>query len=64
VKKLQTKYREVFYLYFEKALHLLLKACNLHDLAQTTLIKLALTVDVADLFKGRSHVSIEVKNCG
>jgi len=38
-----------------------IKACNLHDLAQTTSVKIALTVDGADLFKGRTHVSTELK---
>jgi hypothetical protein len=46
---------------YKKALHLLLKACNLHHLAETTLVKLAITVDGADLFEGRTHVSTGVK---
>jgi hypothetical protein len=56
-----TKYGEVYYINFERAFRLLLKACNLHDLAQTTSVKIALTVDGADLFKGRTHVSTGVK---
>jgi hypothetical protein len=43
-----TKYGEVFYVNFEKALHLLLKACHLDDLATKTSVKIALTVDGAD----------------
>jgi hypothetical protein len=39
---------------------LLLKSCDLHDLAQKTSVKLALTVDDADLFQGRTHVSAGV----
>jgi hypothetical protein len=56
-----TKYGAVFYLIFEKAFCLLLKACNLHELATTTAVKITLSVDGADLFKGRTHVSTGVK---
>ncbi len=56
-----TKYGEVYFLNFERAFRLLLKACNLHDLAQTSSVKVALTVDGADLFKGRTHVSTGIK---
>jgi hypothetical protein len=56
-----TQYGEVYYINFEPALRLLLKACNLHDLATTTSVKVALTVDGADLFKGRTHVSTGIK---
>jgi hypothetical protein len=56
-----TKYGAVFYLNFEKALCLLLKACNLHEIATTMAVKIALAVDGADLFKGRTHVSTGVK---
>jgi len=56
-----TRYGEVFYLDFEKALRLLLKACHLHEVAETSSVKIALTVDGADLFKGRMHVSTGVK---
>ena len=49
------------HLNFEKALRLLLKACHLHDLAKEKSVKIALTVDGADLFKGRTHVSTGVK---
>jgi hypothetical protein len=59
--QVRTKYGAVFYLNFEKALHLLLKACNLHELATTTSAKIALSVDGADLFKGCTHVSTGVK---
>ena len=40
---------EVYYIKFEPALRLLLKACQLHELATTASVKLALTVDGADL---------------
>jgi hypothetical protein len=56
-----TRYGEVYYVNFEPALRLLLKACNLHDLAKTTSVKVALTFDGADLFKGRTHVSTGIK---
>jgi hypothetical protein len=56
-----TKYGEVYYLNFERAFWLLLKACKLHDLATTSSVKVALTVDGADLFKGRMHVSTGIK---
>jgi len=56
-----TKYGEVFYLHFEKALRHLLRACNLHSIAEESSVKIALTVDGADLFKGRTHVSTGVK---
>jgi hypothetical protein len=59
--KKQTKYGEVFYLDYKKALCLLLKACNLHHLAETPSVKLAISVDGADLFKGRTHVSSGVR---
>jgi hypothetical protein len=57
----ETKYGEVYFLNFERAFRLLLKACNIHDLAQTSSVKVALTVDGADLFKGRTHVSTGIK---
>jgi len=56
-----TKYGEVYYLNFERAFRLLLRACKLHDLATTASVKVALTVDGADLFKGRTHVSTGIK---
>jgi len=40
---------------------MLLKACNLHELAQKESVKVALSVDGADLFKGRTHVSTGIK---
>ncbi len=59
--QVRTKYGAVFYLNFEKALSLLLKAPNLHELATTTSVKIALSVDGADLFKGCTPVSTGVK---
>jgi hypothetical protein len=56
-----TKYGEVYYLNFENAFHLLLKACKLDELAQTTSVKIALTVDGAALIKHRTHVSTGIK---
>ncbi len=41
----------------------MLKACELDELATTTSVKIALTVDGADLFKGSTHVSIGIKIC-
>jgi hypothetical protein len=56
-----TQYGEVYFLNFEQAFRLLLKACNLYELAQVDSVKVALTVDGADLFKGRTHVSTGIK---
>jgi hypothetical protein len=56
-----TQYGEVYFLNFERAFRLLLKACNLYELAQVDSVKVALTVDGADLFKGRTHVSTGMK---
>jgi hypothetical protein len=56
-----TKYGEVYYLNFEKAFCLLLKACKLEKLAETTSVKVALTVDGAALIKSRTHVSTGIK---
>jgi hypothetical protein len=57
----ETVYGEVFYLNFEKALRFLLKACQLHDLAQSNSVKVSLAIDGADLFKDRTHVSAGIK---
>jgi hypothetical protein len=56
-----TKYGEVYYLNYERAFRLLLRACNLHELAWTSSVKVALTVDGADLFNGRNHMSTGIK---
>jgi hypothetical protein len=58
-----TQYGEVYFLNFEQAFRMLLKACNLYELAQVDSLKvaLALSVDGADLFKGRTHVSSGIK---
>jgi hypothetical protein len=61
LRREEMKYGEVFYLDLKKALRLLPKSCNLYDSAQKTSVKLALTVDGTDLFKGRTHVSTGVK---
>jgi hypothetical protein len=57
----ETIYGEVFYLGFEKALRFLLKACELHNLAITERVKISLSIDGADLFKDRTHVSAGIK---
>ncbi len=59
--RLDTKYGEVYCLTFERAFRLLLRACKLEELATKTSVKVALTVDGADLFKGRMHVSTGIK---
>jgi len=46
-----------FFLNFEKALRYLLKACQLDDLATKESVKISLSIDGADLFKDRAHVS-------
>jgi len=56
-----TPYGEVYFINFEAALRLLLKASNLDTLATTTSVKIALTVDGADLFNDRTHVSTGIK---
>jgi hypothetical protein len=56
-----TRYGEVYYINFERAFRLLLRACKLDELARTTSVKVALTVDGADLFKGRTHASTGIK---
>jgi hypothetical protein len=56
-----TVYGEVFYLNFENALHYLLKACELDQLATTENIKLSLSIVGADLFKDWTHVSAGIK---
>ncbi len=56
-----TRFGEVFYIHFEKALRLLLRACQLDELATRTAVKVARTVDGSDLFRGRTHVSTGIK---
>jgi hypothetical protein len=56
-----TDYGEVYYLGFEKALRFLLKACELHNLATTERVNISLSIDGADLFKDRTHVSAGIK---
>ncbi len=57
----ETKYGEVYFLHFERAFRLLLKACNLHQLATTSSVKVSFSVDGADLLHDRMHVSCGVK---
>jgi hypothetical protein len=56
-----TTYGEVYFLNFEKALRFLLKACQLHDLAQVDSVRVSLSIDGADLFKDHTHVSAIIK---
>jgi hypothetical protein len=56
-----TKYGEVYFINYEKALRFLLKACQLHDLAAKEPVKISLAIDGADLFHDRSHVSAGLK---
>jgi hypothetical protein len=56
-----TKYGEVYFLNFEKTLRLLLKACNLHERATRVSVKVAMSVDGADLVRDRTHVSAGMK---
>jgi hypothetical protein len=55
-----TKYGEVFYLNFEQALRLLLKACGL-QIATTSSVQISISVDGADVLHNRTHVSTGVK---
>ena len=57
----ETVYGEVFFLNFEKALRHLLKACQLDELATREGIRISLSIDGADLFKDRTHVSAGIK---
>jgi hypothetical protein len=54
------QYGEVFFMDFNKYLRLLLKACNLYDLAQHESVQIALAIDGADLIRDRTHVSAGV----
>jgi hypothetical protein len=56
-----TPYGEVYFINFEAALCLLLKASTLDTLATTTSVKIALTVDGTDLFNDQTHVSTGIK---
>jgi hypothetical protein len=60
-RKEGTKYGEVFFLNKEKTLRLLLKACNLHDLVTRDSVKIAMSIDGADLVCDRTHVSAGIK---
>ncbi len=60
-KRRKTIYGEVYFLNFEKALRYLLKACHLDHLATTEKVKISLSIDGADLFKDRTHVSAGIK---
>jgi hypothetical protein len=56
-----TKYGEVYFINFNKALRLLLKASGLHRIAMTESVNIALAIDGADLIRDRTHVSAGVK---
>jgi len=57
----QTRYGEVYYINFDNAIRLLLKATGLYEKAQRTNVSLAFTADGAALMKSRTHVSCGVK---
>ncbi len=56
-----TKYGRIFYIHFEKALGLLLRACELDKVASMSSVKIALTVDSEDLFSDMTHESFGIK---
>jgi hypothetical protein len=55
-----TQYGEFFF-NFAKTLCLLLKACNLHEHATQVSVKLALSIDGANLVRDCTHVSCGIK---
>jgi hypothetical protein len=57
----KTIHGEVFFVDFNKSLRLLLKACQLHDIAINDSVSIAFTIDGADLIRDRTHVSTGVK---
>ncbi len=59
---LTTKYGEVYFLNFNNALRLLLKACGLSELATTQSVSIAIGIDGADLIRDWTHVSDHL-NC-
>lgn len=56
-----TKYGEVYYLNFDRAIRLLLKATGLYEKAQRTSVSISFTADGALLLNSRTHVSCGVK---
>ena len=50
-----------FFLDFKKSLRLLLKACQLHEIAGNSSVSIALAIDGADLVRDHTHVSAGVK---
>jgi hypothetical protein len=56
-----TRYGEVYYINFDNAIRLLLKATGLYKKAQRTKVSLAFTADGAALMKSRTHVLCGVK---
>jgi len=56
-----TKYGEVYFLNFNRAIHLLLKATGLYEKAQQTNVSIPFTADGALLLSSRTHVSCGVK---
>jgi hypothetical protein len=57
----QTQYGEVYFINYNKALRLLLKASGLCELATTESVNIAFAIDGADLIRDRTHVSAGVK---
>jgi hypothetical protein len=60
-KHRNTVYGEVTFLNFEKGLRLLLKSCQLHDIATRDHVKISFAIDGAGLFKDRTHFSAGIK---
>jgi hypothetical protein len=56
-----TKYGVVYYINFDQAIRLLLKATGLYDKAQQTSVSISFTADGALLLNSRTHVSCGVK---
>ncbi len=56
-----TKYGEVYYINFDRAIRLLLKATGLYDKVQRTSVSISFTADGALLLNSRTHVSCGVK---
>ena len=62
--KESNKIWQSFYIHFEKALGLLLRACELDEVASMSSVKIALTVDSEDLFSDMTYESFGHQNCG
>jgi hypothetical protein len=56
-----TKYGEMYYLNFDHAIHLLLKATGLYGKAQRASVSISFTADGALLLNSRTHISCGIK---